>query len=377
MSETNQNAPATNQLFDNIWNVEPAQQQVQQQAAEGQAQPEPTPTTQPEPTPNPEPTPQVDYNSFVKEKFGFESVEQAQQEFERVRNFKEPEPQYKTIEELLGDKEEELSTYLSDKKKLNSLLSAQLDGNIQAASEIVKLAMQKKNPELTSDDAEFMFAEKYPLPSKPILRDDEMQEDYDARVAQWQEQVDRRNRQLTIEAKMSKPELEKYKTELKYPQITAPQQPQQEAPSQEELAKLQAIRDSYVATLNEDYSKFEGFNAPFKDEEVEFSVPYTISDEEKTSLKAELENFDSDAFFEERWFTKEGRPNVNQMMADLYLLKNRDRIFQKIANEAGSQRLLAKTKQLSNVNVNGNGQNTFVPDQKNQQQQLLESIWNN
>jgi hypothetical protein len=388
MSEQNQNAPATTQLFDNIWGVEPAQPQVQQQAAEGQAQQEPTPAqVQPEPTPAVEPTsaPTVDYNSWVKTEFGFENVDEAKQQFERVKNFKEPEPikfeneASERVYNLLREgKLDEVYSHLDKQSKLNRLTSSTVD-NTTIAGEIIKLGMQQTNPELTVDDADFMFNKKFAIPPKP-QQDvvNESDEDYSVRLANWEQNVKNIEREMLIEAKMIKPTLEKIKSELKLPEITAPQQTQQEPTvNQEELDRLKQVRDSYVATLNEDYSKFEGFNAQYKDEEVDFTVPYTISDEEKTSLKAELENFDSDAFFEERWFTKEGRPNVNQMMADLYLLKNRDRIFQKIANEAGSQRLLAKTKQLSNVQVNGNGQNTFVPDQKNQQQQLLESIWNN
>lgn len=387
MSETNQNAPATTPLFDNIWGVEPAQQQVQPQAAEGQAQPDPTPQAQPEPTPAVEPTPApvVDYNSFVKETFGVDTVDAAKEQWERVKNFKEPEPvkfeneASERVYNLLREgKLDEVYSHLDKQSKLNRLTSSTVD-NTTIAGEIIKLGMQQTNPELTADDADFMFNKKFAVPAKP-QQDmvNESDEDYAVRLANWEQNVKNIEREMLIEAKMIKPTLEKIKAELKLPEITAPQQTQQEPTvSQEELDRLKQVRDSYVATLNEDYSKFEGFNAPFKDEEVEFSVPYTISDEEKTSLKAELENFDSDAFFEERWFTKEGKPNVQQMMADIYLLKNRDKVFQKIANESGSQRLLAKTKQLSNVQVNGNGQQTFVPDQKNQSERLLESIWNN
>ena len=39
--------------------------------------------------------PSFDPNQFVREKFGFDSVEQAEQEFKRVKDFKEPEFSFK------------------------------------------------------------------------------------------------------------------------------------------------------------------------------------------------------------------------------------------------------------------------------------------
>jgi hypothetical protein len=59
-----------------------------------------------------------------------------------------------------------------------------------------------------------------------------------------------------------------------------------------------------------------------------------------------------DLYFENRWFNKEGKPNVQQIMADKYLLENREKIFSKIANEAASQRLLAHLKKNGNININ-------------------------
>ena len=378
MSEQIQETTATNSLLNSIWGVEPEQTQVQQTSAEAQSNepiqnnPEQQPAVQTQEQNQPT-TP--DYNSWVKETFGVDSVEEAKQKWEEVKNFKPEEPKYKSIDELLGEKEQEIFNHLANKQKLERLSSASLDNDPATAAEIIKLSMKQKNSELTPEDAEFLFNEKYNIPSKPSQSIDDTEEEYENKLSQWQEQVSRINRQMIIEAKMAKPELEKLKTELKYPEIVT--QTKSNEPSQEELAKLDEIRNWYLSTLNTDYSKFEGFNAPFKDEEVEFTVPFVVSDEEKAVLKAELENFDADAFFGNRWFNKEGKPNVNQMMSDLYLLQNTNKVFQKIANEAGSQRLEHKIKRDSNLTVNGNNQDTFRPNQKSEQERLLDSIWNN
>jgi hypothetical protein len=40
------------------------------------------------------------------------------------------------------------------------------------------------------------------------------------------------------------------------------------------------------------------------------------------------------------------------MMADKYLLENYNKILQKVANEAASQRMLAHLKKTGNININ-------------------------
>ena len=69
-------------------------------------------------------------------------------------------------------------------------------------------------------------------------------------------------------------------------------------------------------------------------------------------MKNDLMDFDSDSYLENRWFFKDGKPNIPQIMADKYLLENREKIFSKIANEAASQRVLAHIKRNGNININ-------------------------
>jgi len=226
MSEQNQELTANTQLLNNIWGIEPVQSQAQPQAAEAQSQePVQQPTEQPVVPTTPEPNqPQTpNYDSWVKEQFGFDSVDAAKQKFEEVKNWKPEEPKLRTVEELFGEKEKEIADYLSNKQKLERLSGAQLDNNTSVASEIIKLSMRQKNNELTDEDADFLFNQKFATPSKPV-QDllNEADEDYSLRVNQWQEQVNTIQRQMIIEAKMAKPELEKLRTELKLPEIYTP-----------------------------------------------------------------------------------------------------------------------------------------------------------
>lgn len=372
MSETatEQVVSPANPFDDNSWNedIQPTNEnQTIPSTDEGKQQNADTTSTEAK-----KETTEFDPNKFVKETFGYDSLEVAKQEIQRVKNFKEPEQKYKTVEELLGDKEEEILNHLSTKRKIERLTSAELDKDSSVASEIIKLSIKQKNPELTDDDAEFMFNEKYGLPSKPNIKDDELEDEYAVRLSDWEKKVSNIQRQMVIEAKMAKPELLKLKSELKYPEISTLSSNE---PTPEDLEQFGQIREGYLSVLNDEYKKFDGFKAQFKDEAVEYSVPYTISDEEKESLRTELEDFDADSFFADRWFTKEGKPNINQMQSDLYLLKNRDKIFQKIANESGSQRLLLHIKGTTNTTIGRQPQGTFSPDNKSFEEKQKDAIW--
>jgi hypothetical protein len=104
--------------------------------------------------------------------------------------------------------------------------------------------------------------------------------------------------------------------------------------------------------LDSQFQSFNGFNVSVKDAEVEIPISFNVADDEKIGIKNNLSDFDSDEYFGGRWFNDDGTPKVQQIMADVYLLENRDKIFSKIANEAASQRLLAHIKNSGNINVN-------------------------
>ena len=166
----------------------------------------------------------------------------------------------------------------------------------------------------------------------------------------WQTQVDYVEKKLMIEAKVLRPELEKLKSDIKLPDIY--NEAEYQAQSQAEFEMMQQARSIYENTLNSEFQSFNGFNVSVKDEDVEIPISFNVAEEERLAMKNELSDFDSDSYFENRWFNKEGKPNVQQIMADKYLLENREKIFSKIANEAASQRLLAHLKKNGNININ-------------------------
>ena len=294
-----------------------------------------------------------DPNQFVKERFGFESVEQAEEEFKR---FKEPKEEFKFQDDMsktLFDaikegKTDDVYQILNQQKRLDKLISNELTPDL--AVDIIKTNIQNKYKDLTSDEVDLLFYDQYFVPSKPEQSYDESDEDYATKVKTWQSQVDYLDKKMMIEAKVIRPELTKLKSELKLPDIYG--EAEQDANSREELENMQQARSVYEKTLDSDFQSFSGFTVSVKDEDVEIPISFNVAEDERLAMKNSLADFDSDSYFGERWFAEDGKPKVQQMMADKYLLENYSKILQKVANEAASQRMLAHLKKTGNININ-------------------------
>jgi len=299
------------------------------------------------------PSQAFDSNQFLKERFGFESIEQAEEEFKRFREpkeeFKFQDDMSKTLFDAIKEgKTDDIYEILNQQKKLDKLISNELTPDL--AVDIIKTNIQNKYKDLTSDEVDLLFYDQYFVPSKPEQAYDDSDEDYATKVKTWQSQVDYLDKKMMIEAKVIRPELTKLKSELKLPDIYG--EAQQEAESREEVEKMQQARSIYEKTLDSDFQSFSGFTVSVKDEDVEIPISFNVAEEERLAMKNTLADFDSDSYFGERWFAEDGKPKVQQMMADKYLLENYNKILQKVANEAASQRMLAHLKKTGNININ-------------------------
>lgn len=297
-----------------------------------------------------------DPNSYFKEKFGFDTVDEAEQAFSRLIEENERTTQFefkddvsKTLFDAIKEgKADDVYEVLNQQKRLEKLTTSEL--NAEIAAEIVKTNIKNKHKSLSDEDVELLFYDQFFVPLKPEQGYDESDDDYAAKVNQWQSQVDYTERRLMIEAKVLKPEIEKLRSEITLPDIY--NESGRQAESQAEFEIMQEARSIYERTLDSDFQSFNGFNVSVKDEDVEIPISFNVAEEERLAMKNDLEDFDTDLYFENRWFNKEGKPNVQQIMADKYLLENREKIFSKIANEAASQRLLAHLKKNGNININ-------------------------
>lgn len=295
-----------------------------------------------------------DPNQFVRERFGFESVEEAEEQFKRIREQQTPEFDFEneTSRNLFAaikeGKTDEIFDILNRQKKLESLTNSEINANI--AAEIIKTNIENKYKDLSKEEVDILFYDNYNFPAKPEQSYDETEEDYNARVQNWQSQIEFIEKRMIIDAKVIRPELEKLKSDIKLPDVYGFDELQAE--SQEEYENLQQARQIYEQTLNSEFNSFNGFNVSVKDEDVEIPIAFNVAEDERIRMKETLSDFDSDNYFGERWFNEDGKPKVQQVMSDIYILENFNKILQKVANEAASQRLVAHFKKSGNVTIN-------------------------
>ena len=219
------------------------------------------------------------------------------------------------------------------------------------------------------------------MPKKPVQGVNEDVEDFNERLTEYNTRVAKVNRAIERDAVAAKQDLAKRITELVPPEI--PKREEQQGPTQEVLEARKAFIEEFVKGIPKALEGITGFNTIFKDEDVEIPISYGITAEDMKPYKEQLEalanaNLDTNTLFTKRWVNKDGTVNASKAAADLYVLDNFDKILLKVATETGNQRMKAKLKQASNVNVGGE---TKVVDmgkpEKDSQKEAIDKLWAN
>lgn len=333
------------------------------------------------PTPAPEEVMTVDVDEYFKTNFGVDFAT-AKTEWEELRKIKNAPPatpqeiqwandESKRIHEAIRTgNTKEVYAYLHKQEQL-----AQAEN--MSAADAIKLHIRLTNPHYKAEDIADVFEEKYSYPAKPIQDLDETDEGFHTRIGQYNQVVEKINRRIERDAFTAKDGLSQLKSQIALPDIPLTQ-PAQQQPDQKELeAKQLAMFENFKKSLESNYQNFKGFSVTAKDGDVQLPINYAINPDELIASKQQLENFNVNEFLDKRWFDEQGSPNITQMQEDLYLLTNKDKVFQKIANEAASQRFLHHTKIQNNINLNGVNQE-IAPSQvspKDVNQQVAEQIW--
>ncbi len=340
----------------------------------------------------------VDADEWLKTQFGWENADAAKAEIEELRKLREGASSQAEIEfaneqsakffKLLQEgKEDDLYSFLENKKKFDRLSSI-TDLDTRSAAEIIKLNMQQKYKDLTPAEIEYKFNKQFAVPAKPNQGEMETDDEYQERLQSWEAKAKDIETEMFIEAKLAKPELEKFKNELVLPDVQFESESQNYEPTQEELEATEALMNQFKESAKAALSSFDGFNVSVKDEEVEIPLSYAVSDEEKSVVSSQLErfadaNFDANVVLAERWLKDDGKGgyqlNTNQIIRDLTLLQSDGKMNQKFVNDAASKRLTEYIKKTSNVSVTSQtAQSTFNPSSsKSELDKQIEYIWKN
>lgn len=311
-----------------------------------------------------------DGRAFLKEKLGYEDWDAAKNEIETLRT--------KATPEAIDTKRiKELYSVIDKKEKLEQLTTGDITRDNAAI--IVKTAMQEKY-KLNQAQIDYKFNKQFGMPKEPVQAADELDDDFLARQNNWKEQVSNAEMDLLIEANMVRPELEKINSELKLPEIVKTEIATKE-PTPEELAKAQEGRNLFIQDAEAELKKFEGFNAAYKDKDVEVLSSYKLSDVENknvlNTIKELAENaYNANAIFSKRW-GKDGQFSFTKMVKDFATLEAEDSRSQKYIGDAVAKAKLQYMKQKHNIDLdNGNGGGELQLEDKQSQKKNEDAIWN-
>jgi len=286
----------------------------------------------------------------------------------------------KFFDYLKEGKEDDVYSYLSQKKTIEKLLSGEVDD--KNAADIIKFSLKNKFSEFTDVDVERKFNRQFGLPKEPSIKIDELDEEFKVRHDEWKEKVSEIKADMLLEAKTIKPDLTKLKSELVLPDIQKNNPEVKREPTQEEIAAFTKQKEGFLQATNLFLNEFNGFSTQVKDKDVDYNVSYGASQEEKvlaSQIAKEFaeSGFDANAIFVKDWLNPDGTLNVQRVIEDKILLATKDKVFHKIANDAANQRLELYLKDKKNIRIDGGGGQDFGANQqnKNESEKLQEQFW--
>lgn len=293
--------------------------------------------------------------------------------------------QSKHIYELLregGDKKKLVRQFLETQEKLETLVSSEV--NEDTSVDIIKLGLRLKYKDLTDKEIDYKYNKQYSIPKEPIKGELEDDDEFAEKHAAWKETVDDIKTSRIIDAKTMRPELEKAKSELVLPEIQKGNQNLKQEPTPEDLAVFEKDKTTFLQSAEQSINSFNGVSVQVKDKDVDYSVNYIPSQDEKTLVTTKLKEFaeaqfDANAIFADRWVTEDGKMNVTQMTEDLSRIlmgKNSD---QKLATDSANKRLEVYLKDKKQINVNEtnqNGQLNLEKDNTSETVKVQEFFWN-
>lgn len=323
----------------------------------------------------------VDELEYLEKQTGYKSwddIKALKTEVETLRNKANTpaeikfanEASQKLFDAFKEGKEDDVFSFLDSKRKLTQA------ANLPAA-DAIKLHLQQTNPHFKPEDVEDVFEERYSIPKKPVQGANEEADEFQDRVTEYNTRVAKVNRAIERDAVTAKQDLAQRITELVPPEIPQRNQASQ-GPTQEALEGRKAYVENYKKAIPKEIENFKGYSTTFKDETVEIPISYAVTPEEIKEFQTELESFadanlDVNTLFAKDWVNQDGTINIRRMAEDRYLLKNRDKIFQKIASESASKRLAHQIKLNSNIKVDGKTQTTEI--KKDENAEMLEKFW--
>lgn len=277
---------------------------------------------------------------IFKEKFGYDTPEIAIKEIEELRaykatpifqewKFENPESE-RVLKAIQAGNFKEVHSVLDQQLRIDQLTEGEI--TTERAADIVKLGMQIKYKDLTPAEINHKFNKQFSLPAKPVLLATEEQEEYDERVKTWQTQVDEKNLDLIIEAKLAKPELQNSKQKLVFPEIKATADP-----DYDNYRKMIAESERSTAEAAEEYKKLTPKSAEtkinFNDEPNKIAFEFQYEPTPEDFAKAVEATIDEKAFWN-LFNNSDGTPNRAKFLRVINYARNEEKVLLEAMKQA-------------------------------------------
>lgn len=227
-----------------------------------------------------------------------------------------------------------------------------------SSKDAIKLQMQYENPDMTSEDIEKEFRDRYEFEEEKI--DTEFMTEEEVKSYQKRIEKDKKSfeKELKRDARDAVRFLSEKREDIDIPNINdyinskAPQDIDNSKEIEEYNAFMDTERKKYEDSIEPSLQKITPFELEFKDDEVNFKVNFVPSKEDLDGMKDKLKAFTLEDYFGPEYYNQEkGEYNTTKLAEDIYWRENREKIVKSIVSQAVASAKADMLKKIKGVSI--------------------------
>jgi hypothetical protein len=271
------------------------------------------------------PVPAVDYNTYIRETFGYDSVEVAKAEIERLKNTPP------VIKELDFPDEIAKKMYLNIKEGKYDEVANFIQGNrllkdfdIKTPEEQLKLYIRMQNPRFDETDVSEEFKDTYYLDEENIAPE---------KLARERKKMEQRKENDVLKAREF---FQQYKSQINLPDITPPV-PQVNAEFEEfqRIVNEEMQRDQKLAEVLSKVPEAEAtYTYKFADEKSKIAFDLSYAPTAEDFEKAKRATLDWNTFLKENYYNADGSPQTSKWLKHQVIMQDIDGYTVEISKQA-------------------------------------------
>lgn len=227
-----------------------------------------------------------------------------------------------------------------------------------SSQDAIKLQMQYENPDMSSEDIEKEFKDRYEFDEEKI--DTEFMTEEEVKAHQKRIEKERKSfeKELKRDARDAVRFLSEKREDIDIPNINeyinskAPQAPDNSKEIEEYNTFMETERKKYEDSIEPSLQKITPFELEFKDDEVNFKVNFVPSKEDLDGMKDKLKAFTLEDYFGPEYYNQEkGEYNTTKLAEDIYWRENREKIVKSIVSQAVASAKADMLKKIKGVSI--------------------------